>query len=91
MLGLVCSSRERMAESRPVRAVDAPCIGVPPVMLTLAFGAGDAVREAGALLEVGFRSDMRCPAAEGGVRGVGGWVTAGRFWRAKLFAGFFVM
>lgn len=48
-----------MAESRAVRAVDAPCIGIPPVMLTLVFGTGEDVREAGALLDVGFRSDMR--------------------------------
>jgi hypothetical protein len=91
MLGLVCSSRERMAESRAVRAVDAPCMGVPPVMLTLVLGAGEDVREAGALLEAGFRSDIRWPAAEGGVRDVGGWITAGWFWRPKLFAGFFVI
>lgn len=80
-----------MAESRAVRAVDGPCMGVPPVMFTLVLGAGEEVREAGALLEVGFMSDMRWPAAEGGVRGVGGWVTAGWFWRAKLFAGFFAI
>lgn len=91
MLGFVCSSRERMAESRAVRAVDAPCMGVPPVILTLVLGAGEDVREAGALLEAGFRSDIRWPAAEGGVRDVGGWVTVGWFCRVKLLAGFFAM
>lgn len=80
-----------MAESRAVRAVDAPCMGVPPVMLTLVFGAGEEVRDVGALLEEGFRSDMRWPAAEGGVRDVAGWVTMGWFARAKLPAGFFAM
>lgn len=79
ILGLVCSSRERMAESSSVRAVEAPCMGMPPVMFTLVLGAGEEVREAGALFEVGLKSDMRWPAADGGVRDVGGWVTAGWF------------
>lgn len=91
MLGFVCSSRERIAESRAVRAVDAPCMGVPPVMLTLVFGAGEEVRDAGALLEVGFRSDIRWPAADGGVRDTGGCVMEGWLWRATVFAGFFAI
>lgn len=66
-----------MAESSSVRAVEAPCIGVPPVMEIFVFGAGEEVREAGALFDVGFRSDIRWPAAEGGVRGVGCWITVG--------------
>jgi hypothetical protein len=80
-----------MAESRAVRAVEAPCMGVPPVIFTLVLGAGEEVREAGALLEVGIRSDIRWPAADGGFRAVGGWVTAGWFWRAKPLAGFFAI
>jgi hypothetical protein len=79
MDGLVWISRERMAESSSVRAVEAPCMGVPPVIFILVFGAGEEVREAGALLEVGFRSDMRWPAADGGVRGCGGCVMVGWF------------
>jgi hypothetical protein len=70
-VGLVWISSERMAESSAERAVEAPCMGVPPVMFILVFGPGEEVREVGALLEVGFRSDMRWPAAEGGARGVG--------------------
>ena len=66
-----------MAESRAVRAVEAPCIGVPPVMFTFAFGTGEDVRVVGALLGTGFTSEMRWPAAEGGGRGVGAWIAAG--------------
>lgn len=72
---MVCTSRERIAESRAERAVEAPCIGVPPVMVTLVldFGAGEEVREVG--LELLFlrdlRSEMRGPEAEGGGRGMG--------------------
>ena len=60
-----------MAESRAVSAVEAPCMGVPPVMFTFVFGAGEEIREVGALLGAGFGSEIRCPAAEGGGRGVG--------------------
>lgn len=44
-VGLVCNSKLRMAESRSERAVEAPCIAVPPERVTLALGAGDEVRE----------------------------------------------
>jgi hypothetical protein len=74
VVGLVWTSRERMAESRAERAVEAPCIGVPPVIFTLVcFGAGDEVRDVGLLLGflVGLRSDISVPAADGGARGVG--------------------
>lgn len=67
-LGFVCISRLRIAESRSEREDEAPCICVPPVMLTLAFGAGGTFRED--CEEVGLRgdreSDTRGPAAEGG-------------------------
>ena len=44
-MGFVCISRVLMADSRSLRAVDAPCIGVPPATLTLAFGFGDEFLE----------------------------------------------
>jgi hypothetical protein len=44
-VGLVWSSRLRIAESKSESAVLAPCIAVPPEMLIFAFGAGEAVRE----------------------------------------------
>lgn len=88
-----------MAESRAERALEAPCMGVPPVMVTLVFeflpGAGDDVREL--LLEVGrdfgFMSEMRAPAAEGGARGAvlveeeapGAWTALGCAEREKIF------
>ncbi len=74
---LVWISRERIAESRALRAVDAPCMGVPPVILTFVFGAGEEVREPGALLDTGLRSEMRWPAADGGARGAGAWTALG--------------
>jgi hypothetical protein len=70
-VGLVWSSRERIAESKAVRAVEAPCMGVPPVMAILVFGAGEEVRVTGALRDVGFGSEIRRPAAEGGGFGMG--------------------
>jgi len=84
--GLVVSSRERMASSRSVTAVEAPCMGVPPVMEILVgggLGPGPGVdeREAGVELgrELGLdldfgarRSDTRLPAAEGGALDGGG-------------------
>lgn len=68
--GFVWISRLRMAESRSESADDAPCIAVPPEMLTLALGAGDAVLEELVEVALGFRgdklSDMSDPAADGG-------------------------
>jgi hypothetical protein len=80
-----------MAESSSLRAVEAPCIGVPPVTVTLVFGVGEEVREVGVLLGVSLRSDINGPVAEGGARGVGVWIVAGWVWEAKLFADFLVM
>ena len=48
-----------MADSRSLRAVDAPCIGVPPATLILAFGFGDEFLE-------DFVSEISWPAADGG-------------------------
>lgn len=48
-----------MADSRSLRAVDAPCIGVPPATLTFAFGFGEEFLD-------GFVSEISCPAADGG-------------------------
>jgi len=63
--GFVCISSSRIADSRSVRAVDWPCMGVPPVMVTLVFDLdGDDEREDG------LESDIRRPAAEGGSLGV---------------------
>lgn len=76
-VGFVWSSRERIAESRAERVADAPCMGVPPVMFTLVLGAGEEVRVLGALLDVGLRSEMRRPVADGGGRDVGAWTALG--------------
>jgi hypothetical protein len=84
--GLVVSSRERMASSRSVTAVEAPCMGVPPVMEILVaegLGPGPGVddREAGFELglELGLdldfgasKSETRLPAADGGALDGGG-------------------
>src|SRR5699024_4858507 len=43
--GLVESSRVRMAESRSVRAVEAPFMGVPPAMEIFVAGLGVEVRD----------------------------------------------
>lgn len=57
-LGFVWISSALIADSRSFRAVEAPCIGVPPATLTLALGFRDDV-----LVLV---SEISCPAAEGG-------------------------
>jgi hypothetical protein len=72
---LVLISKDRMAESRAERVVDAPCIEAPPVRETFVIfclaGAGDPVRE-GFWDEEGvddlevLKSEIRLPAAEGG-------------------------
>jgi hypothetical protein len=81
----VLISRLRIASSSSLSTAEAPCIGVPPVMLIFfvtvgALGAGEEVREAfreaGLLLE-DLKSDIRAPAAEGGARGVGACTAAG--------------
>ena len=72
-------SRLRIAASSSVRTVEAPCIDVPPVILTFVVfdgpGTGEAVPEALREEELLFdlKSEIRVPAAEGGARGVGAW------------------
>ena len=61
--GFVWISRVRIAESRSLRVVEAPCMDVPPERLILVFGAGEEVREE---VRTSGRSEMRLPAAEGG-------------------------
>lgn len=61
-------SRLRIAASSSESTADAPCIDVPPVMLTFVFeleGAGEDVRELGVLFDV-LKSEIRGPEAEGG-------------------------
>lgn len=68
-MGLVCNSSERIAESRSDRVDAAPCILVPPVMLTFVLeGAGDAALDDLALDVTGGESmsEMSGPEAEGG-------------------------
>jgi len=67
-LGFVWISRLLMAESRSESVVEAPCIAVPPVILTLVFGAGEAFFEVcdDAALRGDRASDIKAPAAEGG-------------------------
>ena len=87
-----------MAESRSARALEAPCIGVPPERLTVVLGVGEDVRELWALRTLG-RSESRGPEAEGGglgdavrdvvgveVVGLGSWRAAGLSDRARVFA-----
>ncbi|KUI60727.1 hypothetical protein VP1G_11228 [Cytospora mali] len=74
--GFVVISRERMAASRSATAVEAPCMGVPPVMEILVVwpvplddGPGVELREVG--FDLGFcfgarRSETSEPAADGG-------------------------
>jgi hypothetical protein len=78
--GLVVSSSERMASSRSVSAVDAPCIGVPPaieILVAAVLDPGPGVEDRETGLEPGLefgldldfgtpRSETRVPAAEGG-------------------------
>jgi hypothetical protein len=69
----VVISSVRMASSRSDNTVEAPCIAVPPEMLTLVFGPGVEERDAGVDLDLGGgRSDMRRPAADGAGRAAGG-------------------
>ena len=69
-VGLVCSSRDRMAESRSERVFPAPCMLVPPVMLTFVLvGAGDAVRGVDDRDDGGSTSEIKGPDAEGGALG----------------------
>lgn len=63
----VLISRLRIAASSSVRTVEAPCMDVPPVMLTFVGledgGAGEDVRVVGVLLDL--KSDIRVPEAGG--------------------------
>ena len=76
--GLVWISRLLIALSKSDKAVEAPCIAVPPVMLTLVFGAGEAVLEdcADGCLRGAKESDISGPAADGGGLDVMGLVVA---------------
>ncbi len=70
----VLISKVLIAESSSESIVDAPCIDVPPVMLTFVLlGAGEDFREllweAGVLFDL--KSEMSEPAAEGGGLGMG--------------------
>ena len=66
-MGLVCNSRDRIAESRSDRVFPAPCMLVPPVMFTFVLvGAGDAVRGVDDCDGGGSTSEIRGPDAEGG-------------------------
>lgn len=69
----VLISKLRIAASNSLSTADAPCMDVPPLMLTFVFGAGDEVldrfREGGLLFDL--KSDISEPAAEGGGRGTG--------------------
>lgn len=79
--GFVWSSRARMAESRSERAVEAPCMGVPPERAIFVFEgglAGEEVREGWGdgfweglreVVRTFGRSEIREPAAEGGFWG----------------------
>lgn len=95
-VGLDWISRVRMAESRSLRAVEAPCMGIPPDKLTLALGAGEEVRDD--VLTLG-RSEIREPAADGGSLGdgfredamddevgIGTWRASGVLLRASALA-----
>lgn len=66
-------SKARMATSNSFNTVEAPCIDVPPLMLTLVLGMGEDVRDA--FRDVGLLFDLKSaisePAAEGGGRGTG--------------------
>lgn len=73
-----------MASSRSERAVEAPCIGVPPAMeiFVVAFlpleGPGVEVRETGLDLGLGLpRSETKVPWADGGGFGVGCFCAVG--------------
>lgn len=72
-------SKLRMAASSSFSADEAPCIDVPPVILTFVFeGAGEDIRDVpldvGALF--GLTSDIRGPDAEGGARDIVGDTTS---------------
>jgi hypothetical protein len=68
-----------IAESSSERTFDAPCIDVPPVILTFVLGAGEDVRELLRDEDVLFdlKSEINEPAAEGGGLGMGAWMASG--------------
>lgn len=73
-VAFVLISKVLMAESSSERTVDAPCMDVPPVMLTFVLlGAGEEVRELLREEDVLFvlKSEISEPAAEGGGLGMG--------------------
>ena len=85
-VGLVCSSRDWIAESKSERVVEAPCMAGPPVrvIFVLFCGAGDAVR--GVFVRTLGRSEIRGPEAEGGgLEGVGRWTASGSKERIEVF------
>lgn len=89
--GLVCSSSARMAESRSMREVEAPCMGVPPERGMVVLGKGEEEREEGweegreEVRTLG-REDMRVPAAEGGAFGIWCWIVVGFGVRERVLA-----
>jgi hypothetical protein len=86
----VLISNVRIAASSSVNTEEAPCIDVPPVILTFVLlGAGEEVRELFRDVGVLFalKSEISEPAAEGGGLGVGAWMASGFGFRVKaLFA-----
>jgi hypothetical protein len=79
-------SRLRIAASSSLITEEAPCMDVPPVILTFVLdGAGEEVREA--FLEeellLDLKSEIRAPAAEGGGLGIGAWMASGLGLRVK--------
>ena len=61
--GLVWISRARIAESRSLRVVEAPCMEVPPETAILVVGLGELARE---VVRTLGKEEMRAPAADGG-------------------------
>lgn len=76
-------SNVRIASSRSDKAVEAPCIAVPPEMWTLVLGAGVDDRDPGVDLDLGTgRSDMSRPGPDEVGLGAGGGVAD---WRGTVF------
>lgn len=86
-LEFVLISKLRIAASNSESTEEAPCIDVPPEMLTFIFeGAGEEVRDVGVDFEV-LKSDIKDPAAEGGGLGMGAWTAAGLADKVKALLG----
>lgn len=76
-------SSVRIASSRSDKALEAPCIAIPPEMWTLVLGAGVEDREPGVDLDLGGgRSDIRRPGPDDVSFGAGGGVAD---WRGTVF------